>query len=255
MPTKILIDMQSEIDEAIVLRSYPLGERDKILVVMTHRHGKLRGVVRSTQKKGSLGRPSIAESCLLRLRFKERENQPLARFEEGEILESFFESHISYDKNIAMSFMNELATEFIPEKEPSEKMFRLLVSAARALKKSASPKWVVTYFCYWLLRLSGFLSPFNKCSNCERSFSPELHCFFDRERSVSVCEDCPRRGSEKIDAVMLSIIQAFDRQPPDLIEAKKSSALERLLLLLLDQVRRHHGHPLKTEQFLKELNA
>ena len=45
--------MTQERDEGVVLRTYQLGEADRIVVLMTKAHGKVRAVAKGVRKTGS----------------------------------------------------------------------------------------------------------------------------------------------------------------------------------------------------------
>ncbi|PMC75402.1 DNA repair protein RecO, partial [Brachybacterium sp. UMB0905] len=40
-------------DDAIVLRTHPLGEADRIITLLTRRHGKVRAVAKGVRRTGS----------------------------------------------------------------------------------------------------------------------------------------------------------------------------------------------------------
>lgn len=49
-------------DEAVVLRTFPLGEADRIVVLLTKRHGKVRAVakgVRRLKSRFEIGRAHV----------------------------------------------------------------------------------------------------------------------------------------------------------------------------------------------------
>ena len=112
--------------EAVVLRSYRLGEADKIVSLFTRQFGRLRAVAAGAQRpKGRYG-ATLEPLSYVRLWIFERENRDLLRLNSAELLESFFDMQRQYRVQIAAQYVAEVSERLLPERELNERVFRLL---------------------------------------------------------------------------------------------------------------------------------
>lgn len=159
--------------EAIVLRTYRLGEADKIVSLFTRQMGRVRAVASGAQRTKSRYGGSLEALGYVRLWFYERENRDLARLNSAEIIESFFEMQRDYGKHLAGQYVVEVCEQLLPEREVNERVFRLLLVVLRSLKRFREVDRPLIYFNYWMLRLAGFLPDLAVCGGCGRSFQDE----------------------------------------------------------------------------------
>jgi DNA repair protein RecO (recombination protein O) len=163
--------------EAIVLRTYRLGEADKIVSLFTRQLGRIRAVAAGAQRTKSRYGGSLESLSYVRLWVFERENRDLGRLNSVEIIESFFDMQRDYAAHLAAQYVVEVAEQFLPEREANERAFRLILVVLRGLKRSGQPARPLLYFNYWMLRLGGFLPDLTFCSGCGRKFEGETVYF------------------------------------------------------------------------------
>ena len=159
--------------EAIVLRSYRLAEADKIVSIFTRQMGRVRAVASGAQRTKSRYGGTLESLGYVRLWFYERENRDLVRLNSVEIIESFFDLQKDYAVHLAGQYLVEVSERLLPEREASERTFRLLLAVLRNLKRSREVDRPLAYFNYWILRLGGFLPDLTHCSGCGRIFEDE----------------------------------------------------------------------------------
>lgn len=152
--------------EAIVLRTYRLGEADKIVSLFTRQWGRLRAVAAGAQRPKSRYGGTLEPLSYIRLWLFERENRDLLRINSAELVESFFDMQKDYRVQVAAQFVAEVAQQFLPEREVNERAFRLMVAVLKALKRSGELNRPLVYFDLWLLRLGGFLPEIERCAAC-----------------------------------------------------------------------------------------
>ena len=152
--------------EALVLRTYRLGEADKIVSLLTRQFGRLRAVAAGAQRPKSRYGGTLEPLSYVRLWIFERENRDLLRINSAELAESFFNMQKDYRIQIAAQYVAEAAERFLPEREANDRVFRLLLAVLRAIKRTAEVNRPLIYFNYWLLRLGGFLPDFGVCAGC-----------------------------------------------------------------------------------------
>jgi DNA repair protein RecO (recombination protein O) len=159
--------------EAIVLRTYRLGEADKIVSVFTRQWGRLRAVATGARRTKSRYGSTLEPLSYVKLWLFERENRDLLRMNSAELLESFFDMQKDYRVQVAAQFVAEVAERYLPEREVNERAFRLLLAVLRAFKRSGEVNRPLLYFNFWLLRLEGFLPDLERCHQCGQAIGEE----------------------------------------------------------------------------------
>ncbi len=175
--------------EAIVLRTYRLGEADKIVSLFTRQLGRLRAVAAGSQRpKGRYG-GTLEPLSYIRLWVFERENRDLLRINSAELIESFFDMQKDYRLQVAAQYVAEVSERFLPEREVNERAFRLLLIVLRALKHSGELDRPLLYFNYWQLRLAGFLPSLEHCLACGRTLGEDPGYYGPGSEGV-LCANC-----------------------------------------------------------------
>src|SRR5208337_228441 len=200
--------------EAIVLRTYRLGEADKIASLFTRQLGRLRAVAQGAVRPKSRYGGSLEPLSYVRLWIFERENRDLLRLNSVEIIESFFDMQKDYRVQLAAQYFSEVAERLLPEREVNERIFRLLLAVLRALKHSGEVNRPLLYFDYWMVRLGGFLPDFDTCAVCGRALAEEGG-FYARGSEGLVCRNCKPPGSGHASAACLDMVRTACRLPLD----------------------------------------
>jgi DNA repair protein RecO (recombination protein O) len=183
--------------EALVLRTYRLGEADKIVSLLTRQFGRLRAVAAGAQRPKSRYGGTLEPLSYVRLWIFERENRDLLRINSAELAESFFSMQKDYRIQIAAQYVAEAAEKFLPDRETNDRVFRLLLAVLRAIKRTGEVNRPLIYFNYWLLRLGGFLPDFGVCASCGAGL--ETSGYYAAGAHGLACGDCqPPRDSLKL---------------------------------------------------------
>ncbi|HUJ41236.1 MAG TPA: DNA repair protein RecO [Candidatus Acidoferrales bacterium] len=143
--------------EAIVLRTYALGDADRLVSLLTRDHGRLRGVAQGARRTKSRFGAALEPFTYLRVWFYERETRDLVRIRQCEILESFLDLQQDYRSGLALALAAEITDAVLPEREPQDAAFRLLLHVLRGLRQSCRPELALGYFLVWTIRLAGWL--------------------------------------------------------------------------------------------------
>ena len=120
-------------DQGIVLRSYPFGEADRVVVLLSPNRGKLRtvakGVRRTKSKFGGRLEPFTHVDLML------YEGRNLDTITQATIIEAFPELRADLDRVVAAGTMVEVADLVAQEDEPSMRLFLLLQRGLKALDR------------------------------------------------------------------------------------------------------------------------
>ena len=240
--------------EAIVLRTYRLGEADKIISLLTRQLGRLRAVAKGAfSRRGRYG-ASLEPLSYIRVWVYDRENRDLQRIGSAEIVESFFAMQKDYRIQLAAQYLAEVTERFLPDREVNERVFRLLLAVLRAFKRFGEVNRPLLFFDYWLLRLGGFLPDLSRCMACQRAFGGE-DGFYDPVAVALVCSRCRSGGlTEQISAAALGLVPGFrSARIEEWIEREAAPPGTLELRRLLEQIiEAHLERKLTTRSLLAE---
>jgi DNA repair protein RecO (recombination protein O) len=160
--------------DALILRTYTLGESDRIVVFLTRDRGKKRGVAKNARQSRRRFGGALEPLTCGRVGYVERERRDLVSLQYVEPVRS----PLSGKSGEALGYVGyfaELIDEWAPEADPSETLFRLGASVVDAIAAGVAIEPLARYFEYWLLRLQGVYEP-------EQSLSADAQAFLAAAR-------------------------------------------------------------------------
>jgi len=177
-------------DRGVVLRTYKLGEADRIVVFLTSGHGKVRAVAKGVRRtKSRFGGRLEPLSHVELLLYEGRELDIVTQAEMIEPWRPLRDDLIRLSQGIAMA---EATEQVAQEREPSDALYRMLVGALRTLAERSSPLVVAAF--YWkLLSLDGAGPVLSSCASCGSSPPATPLVAFDLAEGGALCRGC-RRG-------------------------------------------------------------
>lgn len=140
--------------DALVLRTYKLGEADRIVVFLTRDRGKKRGVAKGARRPRSRFTGALEPLTEVAVAYFEKERRELVGLNYAETRRS----PLNLDSQDALghvSYFAELLDEWAQEADADERLYRLGASMLDALSVGAPVEPLARYFEYWLLRLQG----------------------------------------------------------------------------------------------------
>jgi DNA repair protein RecO (recombination protein O) len=145
--------------DALILRTYKLGEADRIVVFLTRDRGKKRGVAKGARRSKSRFAGALEPLTEARVAYFEKERRELVGLNYAETVRSPL-SLLSLDgepvqKLGYVGYFAELLDEWAQEADADERLYRLGTSMLGALGGGAPVEPLARYFEYWLLRLQG----------------------------------------------------------------------------------------------------
>ncbi len=178
-------------DQGVVLRTYRLGEADRIVVLVTAGHGKVRAVAKGIRKTRSRfgGRlEPIAHAALLLY-----EGRELDIITQAETIDHFRPIRDDLARmNDAMAML-EAVDQVAQERKADVRLYQLLVGALRALAERRSPLLVPAFF-WKLLTHEGAGPLLDECAGCGAPAAQVELVAFDLAEGGALCAGC-RRGS------------------------------------------------------------
>ena len=170
--------------DALILRTYKLGEADRIVVFLTRDRGKKRGVAKGARRVRSPFAGALEPLTEVRVAYFEKERRELVGLNFAETIRSPLDligpvgarravngdsvetgarapgrsPGASHDIDGALGYVGyfaELLDEWAQDADADERLYRLGASMLHALGAGAPTESLARYFEYWLLRLQG----------------------------------------------------------------------------------------------------
>lgn len=142
--------------DALVLRTYKLGEADRIVVFFTRDRGKKRGVAKGARRPRSRFEAALEPLTEARIAYFESERRELVSLNYAEVQRSSMDVAASGAEAFGhIEYFAELLDEWAADGDADERLFRLGTSMLDALSAGVPVDPLARYFEYWLLRLQG----------------------------------------------------------------------------------------------------
>lgn len=123
-------------DEGIVLRTWKLGESDRIVSILTRRRGKVRAVAKGARKSKNRFAGRVEPTRHLEIQCYEGRN--LDNLTQVESLDSFRGLREDFDRLTKAAVLLEASDQLSTEGRPDETAFEMLLGALRQLDRTDS---------------------------------------------------------------------------------------------------------------------
>jgi len=239
--------------EAVILRAGALGEADKLVSFFSRRFGRLRGVAPHARRSRRRFGAALEPLSHVQVSFFERESQELVRLSEAELLDAYWDARGDWERSVALNQVVELAEWLLPEREPAERAFRLMLAVLGRLKRADSVWLPLTYYQLWMVRLAGWLPALEECSRCRKPLA-DGPVYVSADRGESNCAGCRRPGqrllgAESLRAALEMLSKPLDRIPDEGWDRRRAAELQNYLL---DVVEYHGERKLVTRELWHE---
>ena len=205
--------------EALVLRTYKLGESDLIVVFLTRDRGKKRGVAkgaRRSKKRFACGLESLTRGGVS---YYERELRELVRINYIEPQRSPLSMVAHHGDDAAAlghaEYFAELIDEWAPEGHADERLYRLGSSVIDALADGVPTERLARYFEFWVLRLQGVYPQLSSCPECGGPF--DGGAVMPPREPHYVCLRCAHGGGTAISLDGLRFLRSAAAASPDMV--------------------------------------
>src|ERR1051326_7555446 len=179
--------------EALILRTWPFHEADLLVTFFTRAEGKLRGVAKAAKKSKRRFGGALEPLTHVTAHWEGMEKQELVRLGSCDIISSPLTSQMTYPRVVALSYVAEVIDQLLPDREPSDDIFRLTLAVVNQLK--ANSIWLpLTYFDLWIVRLIGLLPDLHACVACGTVLNGS-RAYFHPLADGLLCVDDKRLGS------------------------------------------------------------
>jgi len=214
--------MPARQSEAIVLRTYPFREADLIVSFFSRDQGKIRGIAKRARRPRSPFGSGLERLAHVRMGYFQRESRDLVQLDAAELLGPPVFLRAGYAGSVGLDFVAEVSGKMLPEAEPNDTFFRLLVmvlgefwaaagrgrsgpagaltprtsggepaangapasvTAAAGEPDECGDLWrTLSYFALWAVRLGGWLPALDVCAESGEPIGPEQNAYYERMR-------------------------------------------------------------------------
>ncbi len=232
-------------DQGVVLRTYKLGEADRIVNICTRAHGKVRAVVKGVRKTRSKfgARLEPISHCALQL----YEGRELDIVTQAETIDSFRVIREDFDRFSTATPMLEAVDLVLQEGERDPQLYDMLVRALRALAEHDSPL-VAPAFHLKLLAHDGVSPHVDSCVACGEADEPMVA--FDFASGGTLCARC-RAGRPLSPEAHVLLRQILGGQLGAALNEEPSAATHEVAELATGALEYHLERRLRAHQALE----
>ena len=180
-------------DQGIVLRSYPFGEADRVVVLLSPNSGKIRTVAKGIRKTKSRFGGRLEPFTHVDLVLYEGRN--LDTITQAAVIEPFPRLRASLDAVVAAGTMVEAADAVAQEDEASMRLFLLLHRGLRALEAGQIGADLITSYLLKLANVVGVAPSLQVCASCGKV--DDLHRF-SFGGGGAICDTCRTDGAVRL---------------------------------------------------------
>lgn len=185
-----------------MLRTYRLGETDRIVSLLTLGRGKVRAVAKGVRKPGSRFGARLESTSHVALLLYEGRN--LDTITQAESLDAFRGLRENLDALTGAMAVLEATDQVAQEQEANAPLYRMLVGALRTLAEAPSPL-VAPAYLWKLLSLEGLHPVLDACARCG---TPEGLVAVVPEAGGAVCGGCAPQPPGPEAGAALAVIRA-----------------------------------------------
>src|SRR5437667_3233064 len=236
--------------DALVLRTYKLGETSKVVVLLTRERGKVRAVAKGARGARPRYQSALEPLSEVRVGLYGRQGAELFRLGECELVRSAFRSgERGLEVALALSYFAELLDAFAQEGEAEDAVYRLAVAVVAAAENGADVGGLARYLEAWLLRLHGIYPPLDRCAGCGGAL-PAGGLVYHASAPGFVCGCVPASGPLLAEPVRDFLVAVFRRPPSEILAAPAETAI--LEPFHRDLIRRHLERDLRSHRVLRD---
>jgi DNA repair protein RecO (recombination protein O) len=238
--------------EAIILKTFPLGEADRLVSFFGRASGRMRGVAAGARRINNRFGSALQLLSHVQLWYLEKETRDLVRIQQCEALESFNTSQSDYELSTGLALVSEISELVLPEHEVAEPMFRLILLTAREIEKSGAWLLPASYFAFWTVRLGGWLPQFDRCEQCSSPLGAQPGYQANWNPGL-LCEKCRQPGMKPLHAEGRLLGERYTRERVSEMDVASVSQLaaRELRESALSWIEHHTERQLRTRQLLE----
>ena len=229
-------------EQGIVLRTYKLGETDRIVHVLSQGRGKVRAVAKGVRRPGSRFGGRLEPYGHVDLLLYEGKN--LDMISQAELITPFAEVRHDFALSACGSAMVEGADRVGQEAERNTRLFLLLLAGLRALaRRPEHPALVLDAYLLRLASIAGYHPELGACAACG---VPGPHTVFGIAAGGTLCSACAPADAQPLEARVTALLGRLVEGPWDgLLDGTDARSRRTAGALVNSYLTYHLGKPLR----------
>jgi DNA repair protein RecO (recombination protein O) len=237
---------------ALVLRSLPVGEYDKSLLLFAEGEGPVRCWAKAA---GRIKSPLLAASSVYtygRYTINRRGERVTVR--QAEVVESFFDLRKDITALAAAGFVTELCSSLTVEGQPDDELLRLTLNALYALSRGvAGCDAILGAYTFRALTGAGYMPHLDGCVRCGRLDA--AYAFSPLDGGL-VCRQCAPGAKPLPQAVIDAIRYITTCEDKKLYMFKAQGGLDmQLAVLAAEYAQNQLARPFETYSFYQNIHS
>ncbi len=190
--------------DGLILKEQNIGEKDKLVTVLTRHNGLVRAFVRGAKSVKNRKNSSTGMFCFSKLSLYKTKDTYI--IDEAEPIELFFELRNDLEKLSLAQYFSELVLTLVQEDEPAEDYLRLILNSLHFLAKGKMPNEQVKAITELrIMCIAGFMPNLVACDRCGEYETETM--YFDVEDGLLYCENCV--PSDMIFQIDIGLVKAL----------------------------------------------
>ncbi len=244
-------------ESAYILRKWDIGESDQLVSFFTLNRGRLRGIAKGAKRSKKRFGGLLSPFMLVKIEYFEKPNSDLVRIEGCALIYYYTSIYADLEKLLVGCNLLEMIERVLPERERSDRFFRLLQRSFEYLDERGRVDAFWWIFLVKCLALLGLQPQFRHCIHCRRPLGEAGLFGFSVPQGGAVCGLCIHKGTatHRISADTLLIMHQWLTLP------FQSAAVVKVPLKLLNEAEMileaflsyHVTRDLRSLRILKEI--
>ncbi len=246
---------------AVVLRTWPFGESDKIVSLFTENYGKLIGIAKGAMRSRKRFVNSLEPFALVNLSFQDRPHSNLAFILSADLISGFRQLATTLERISYASYLVEITDGLCAEREDNTEVFHHLKDGLGYLAENGTSLRFLTSFELKLLRLTGYQPILDTCKKChkDRVEAAVSRWHFSPLDGGILCDSCSRSCREilPLSSAAVEILMALqsggDGLPPRL--SVPLSVVKQIRSVVLRFIQFQMDREIKSAPFLENFSS
>ena len=246
----------SYVSPAIVLRTRPFGESDRIVSFLTENFGKITGIAKGAMRSRKRFANSLDAFALVNLRFQDCPRSDLVFIFAADLIVSYRQLTTSLECLSHAAYLVEITDGLVSEREESLAVYQHLRDGLRNLAENGTSLRFLTSFELKLLRLVGYQPVLDNCKRCGKD-PPDpgaRHWHFSLIDGGILCDACAvsRRETLPLGEKAVEILTALQSETDDLPSpfSLPLSVVKEMRAVTLRFIQFHMVREIKSAAFL-----
>ena len=173
--------------DGLILKEQNIGEKDKLVTVLTRHNGLVRAFVRGAKSFKNRKNSATGMFCYSKLSLYKTKDTYI--IDEAEPIELFFGLRDNLDKISLAQYFSELVINLVQEDEPAEEYLRLILNSLHFLATDKMPNEQIKAITELrLMCIAGFMPNLIACDRCGEYETENM--YFDVEDGLLYCDNC-----------------------------------------------------------------